>query len=227
MDERWIVVTGATGGIGSAVCRRLHRAGLRPVVGHRRRPEAAQVLASETAGLALELDLEQPDTLASAIAGLADRTVAGVVLNAAPPPETVAFTEATPEQFARHWQTAIVGNHALLGALHRQCFRPRRQGAVIAVLSSAWSETGRVVPKMAPYIVSKAALKALLQALSAEARWLAVDTISPGYTDTLMLSAAYEPRMIELLREQGQVADPDVVANDIVERLLAALAPSD
>jgi 3-oxoacyl-[acyl-carrier protein] reductase len=211
-------VTGGTGGLGTAICEALAAEGCCPVVGYRARPEEAQSLAARWHGQAVRLDLEKPQTLAAAAAALADLPLDGVILNASPPLNLAPWMAVTPDMMTRQWLVAVEGNRILLGEIITRCFRPRRAGRVLGVLSEAIS--GRM-PQMMPYAVAKAGLAALLDCLAGEIKWLKVRTLSPGFIDTPMLNA-FEPRLVELLREQGKIVAPREVAGSIV-RMLAEL----
>ena len=56
MQNQVAVVTGAAGGIGSAICRRLAQAGARIVLGYRSKQEEAQQLANTLAARFLLLE---------------------------------------------------------------------------------------------------------------------------------------------------------------------------
>lgn len=219
MTESWALVTGGSGGIGSAVCALLARRGIRPVVGYHRQVQLAEALAARFNGEALHVDLERCEPLGRVGEKLRDRNLIGVVLNACAPPVIRPWQEFTPEMFERQWTGGVVGNHALLAGLVADCFRPKRSGAVVAVLSQAAGGPGHTAPRMMPYVAAKAGLRALLEALAAEVKWLKIATVSPDYTDTPMLRV-FEPRMVELLREQGKIASPQDVAAEIVSKLI-------
>ena len=50
MQNQVAIITGAAGGIGSAICRRLAQAGARIVLGYKTKQEVAQKLATTLAG---------------------------------------------------------------------------------------------------------------------------------------------------------------------------------
>ena len=91
LADRRVLVTGAAGGIGTAICRLLAAEGARIAVHHRSRREAAQALAHEVGGVAVHADLRDAnDTeamVAAAVAGLGglDAVVANAGVWPTPP----------------------------------------------------------------------------------------------------------------------------------------------
>lgn len=218
-----ILVSGAAGGIGRAVCTELARRGAVPVVGYRGDAAAAEALAQAAGGLALPLDLGLPDSIAAAAAMLAAREqpLAGVVLAASPPPRIVPFGKTTPEDMALQWQVNVLGPQQLLALLVRDCFRKHKRGTVVGVLSEAMGQgIGSAAPNMGAYLAAKYGLQGLLAAAAADYPWLTVRTVSPGYTETPMLGA-FDARFLDLQRARQPFQTAEQVAAMIVDAALA------
>lgn len=190
LDGRVAIVTGASGGIGMAVARRLLRDGASVMlVGrHQDKLDAAQ------AGLAKDAPLERIATAACDV-GHEDQVLAAV--------------EATLARFKR-WDIAV--NNAglmafkpieqqtredwyevldvdLMGAFYftKQAFlRMGQGGAVINVSSVHAMETE---PLVAPYAAAKAALLSLTRsaAIEGKPKGIRVNAVVPGAIDTPML----------------------------------------
>ncbi len=215
-----ILVTGATGGIGRAVCLALAARGFVPVVGYRgdRHEEAAE-LAQQCDGELLEIDLLDLEPMEDKVASL--EGVAGVALVASPPPEIGRLTQVSGASLDHFWRANVLGNQRLLSCLVKSCFQPRRQGFVGAVLSAAMGEHGSAAaPNMGAYTVSKYGLLGVIALLKAETPWLTVRTVSPGFVDTAMLDA-FDDRWIDKIRAAGRISTPEQVADD----LLGGLTP--
>ena len=76
MQNQVAVVTGAAGGIGSAICRRLAQAGARVVVGYRSKQDGAQKLANSLAGkdhLVLQVVVDDSQSCQSLAEQVADK----------------------------------------------------------------------------------------------------------------------------------------------------------
>ena len=73
-DGRWIVVTGASSGLGQAIAQELSRRGAAVAMVGRRRAQLEETAASLAAGAhrVIELDLQQHDRIVPAIAALRD-----------------------------------------------------------------------------------------------------------------------------------------------------------
>lgn len=221
-DPRHILVTGATGGIGSAVCRRLATRGWSPLIGHRAaQAEAARVLARECGGLALELDLNDPLSIDQALGEVSALTgrFLGVVHCASPAPSLAPLGRVSDEDMEMFWRANVLGPQRLLSGLIKHRLRKARQGVVVAVLSAAMGDAKRkAMPGMGAYTISKFGLCGVLALLESENPWLRVARVNPGFTKTRMLSA-FDERFIELAAAQTPLAEPEDVAEEIMRQL--------
>jgi NAD(P)-dependent dehydrogenase (short-subunit alcohol dehydrogenase family) len=218
----FVLVTGGSGGIGSAVCRRLADRGYRPIVGYGRAGEAARAIAAETGGIALHLDMADDASIDAGIACLTGlpEPLAGIVLAASPPPEMLPMGQATREAMELQWTVNVLGSHRLLAGAIRQVLRKRKQGTILGVLSAAMGDgIGSAWRSMASYIVAKYGLAGVLATAAADYPWLRVVSVSPDRTDTPML-AAFDPRFLEGARERGEFLRPEEVARTIVDKFL-------
>ncbi|MGK9148987.1 SDR family oxidoreductase [Plantibacter flavus] len=219
-----VVVTGATGGIGRAICRRLATEGHDVVAVYGRQHERARELveeieASGRACRAVPADLSTDEGVRALGDGL-ERLLrdgslpqlAGLVNNAArllgP-----SFDAATPAQFDAYFAV----NTKAPFFLTQRLVPLLGDGGSIVNLSSAgvhFSSPGDIV-----YAMSKAALESMTRNL-AEAvapRGIRVNAVVPGFTDN-----GHEAFSIEAAREYmsdfavlGGVADPAVVAEAV------------
>jgi len=222
MNNPWVIITGGTGGIGKKLCSHAASSGFRVAIGYRRNRSEAETLARDHDGEAVALDLCAPDQIDSVVARFSSELVKAVILNASPPLEIKPFIEATGGAFHRQFEVTVVGHHRLLAGLIKSCFRPTKTGTVVAVLTKAMGDMKKPAMKdVSVYIAAKYGLLGLVVAARAEHPWLKVETVSPGFTDTPMLDA-FNPRFVELLREQGMLSDPDVVAKEIISKIASS-----
>ena len=99
-SERWLLVSGGSGGIGSAVCAGLAERGIRPMVGYHQNQTAALVVAERCGGRALHLDLSDAGCVVAAARELAELpTLLGAVLAGAPPLNLGSFSGISPGLF--------------------------------------------------------------------------------------------------------------------------------
>ena len=223
-----VVVTGGSSGIGAELCRAAAAAGWHVWVGYGAGAVRAETLAAELveaggSAEAVRLPLDDPEGLRLGVAAIADgrHPVEAAVLCAAPAPDVTSLLKATPGQFRRQFDCAVVGNHTLTTELWRRCFRPRGSGHLLAVLSTAHGP--ETATHMASYVAAKGALDALLRAAAAELgrAGLRISVVRPGYVDTPMLNA-FEPRLIERARAaapEGRFLMPAEVAGALLHGL--------
>jgi 3-oxoacyl-[acyl-carrier protein] reductase len=215
-----VLVTGGSGGIGAATCRALAAAGFRPLVGYATGRERALAVAAATGGLAVACDMADDASIDAAVAEAAATTLAGVVLAASPPPASLPFTKVTAEA-GLQWRVNVAGPRRLLAGLVKSCFRPRRAGFAVAVLSRAMGVgEAAALSGMADYVVAKHGLLGLMKAAAAEFPWLRSHAVTPGFTETAML-AAFDARFLEQARATTRFATPDEVAAEILALVTA------
>ncbi|MEV0636573.1 SDR family NAD(P)-dependent oxidoreductase [Streptomyces sp. NPDC050619] len=180
---RTVLVTGATGGVGSTVARRLHAVGWIVYAVHR---DPADAAALREAGFTpVRLDLTDEASIAAAAEAVGPR-LDGLVNSAAimgQGPVELAPAEAWRRQFEINviGQAAVI--RAFLPALRRAGGRIVNVGAVSA----------RVPPPFfGPIAASKAALSALTQSLRMELRHqgVRVSLVEPGAMDTPIFATA-------------------------------------
>lgn len=216
----YVLVSGGSGGIGSALCRRLATEGYHPVIGYGAGAAAAEALADEIGGTALAIDMTSRDSIHHAIEFLAAGSddLVGVVLAASPPPAIAPLFRLPDDELDNQWKVNVLGPHALLDGAIRQIMRPRKKGWIVGVLTEAMGENGLAAKSMGGYIIAKHGLLGLMKVIDAEYAWLDVRTISPGYTETAMLNV-FDNRFLEQMRDsrpEGRFTSPDEVAEEIM-----------
>lgn len=208
------LVTGASGGIGGAIARALHRQGA-SVVLTGTRAAALAALAEELASRAHPvvadlIDPAAPDYLlreAEAVMGRVDI----LVNNAGITRDNIALRLRDEE-----WQTVIDVNLTAVFRLTRAALRGmirRRHGRIISI-SSVVGVIGNA--GQANYAASKAALSGLTKSLAAEtaSRGVTVNCIAPGMITTAMtdrLSAEQRERIAASI-PMGRFGVPEDVA---------------
>jgi 3-oxoacyl-[acyl-carrier protein] reductase len=198
------LVTGASGGIGAAICKSLAQRGITLSLHYRADAAAAESTRRLLTGdghRIVQADLADPDSIErlweeACAAGRIDVLVNNAGIFPAHAPLTTSFTD-----WSAAWQRTLATN--LLGpALLSYCAArtmAQQGGGRIVNISSRGAFRGE--PKMPAYAASKAGLNALGQSL---ARALApqgvyVFVIAPGWVSTA--------RVADVLRDPGVLAD--------------------
>jgi 3-oxoacyl-[acyl-carrier protein] reductase len=184
--DRVAVVTGASGGIGSAVARRLAADGMQVVVHYAGSPERAEeVVESITAAggraTAVRADVGDADEVA-ALFDAAEQAYGGVdvVVNTAGIMLLAPLMELSLDDFDRMHRTNVRGTIVVA----REAARRVRTGGAIVTFSS--SVVKLALPTYTGYAASKGAVDAITMILAKELRGrdITVNAVAPGPTAT-------------------------------------------
>jgi 2-hydroxycyclohexanecarboxyl-CoA dehydrogenase len=212
MSSGVAVVTGATGGIGSAICRRLARDGFRVAVTDLELARC-QALATEIGGTGHVVDVAD----AAASAALAEELGAvEVVVNNAGFDRFMPFLETGPELWDRLLRVNLYGQIAVAHAFaHGMAGRGR--GAIVNIASDAGKvgSTGETV-----YAAAKGGVITFTRSLARElARYkVRVNCVCPGPTETPFLEVFQGEggqKVIEAMTRLvpfRRLAEPDEIA---------------
>ena len=223
MAGKRAIVTGASSGIGEAVCRAFVREGARVVLVARRR-EPLERLAAELGEAAVShpADVSDPEQVESMV-GAAIGVLGGldVVVNSAGVSNPAPLEDLTPER----WREVIDIN--LSGSFYvcRWAGLAMRDagGGVIVNVASESSLMGE--PLYVAYCASKGGLLTLTKALAAElAPTVRVNAVCPGTVETPMLRRDFESlpdpesarRATKRRIALGRFCTPDEVAAAVV-----------
>jgi NAD(P)-dependent dehydrogenase (short-subunit alcohol dehydrogenase family) len=198
MDNRHALVTGASSGIGAAIVERLLRDGWR-VTGISRRPGPFDHPAFEH----LSLDLNEVDTIASAVAGLAPTAL----VHAAGQLRVGQLGSLDHDDGAAMWRLHVDVAERLANAL-----APRLpQGSRIVFIGS---RTASGAAGRGQYAATKAALVALARSWASELapRGITVNVVAPAATETPMLNDPTRATIAPKLPPIGRFIRPEEVA---------------
>lgn len=217
------IVTGASSGIGRAIAERFAEDGALVVVNHSKSPEKAQqvVIGIQAKGgkaLAFPADMSR----VSEARRLVRETVAqfgrlDILVNNAGKFMPKPMAETTEEEF-----DLVMALHAKgpYFAMQEAAQALKDGGRIINISTCA---TRMSFPGATAYLGSKAALEQYTKGLAHELapRGITVNTVSPGFTETGMMTESYRQTGIELspLKRLGLPQDiADVVAFLVSER---------
>jgi 3-oxoacyl-[acyl-carrier protein] reductase len=215
-----VLVTGGSGGIGEATARAFAAEGARVAVHYHRNREAAEAIADDIGGVALQADLrdeQAADALVPAAVDALGRLDACVANAGVWPSEDVPVADMPLER----WQDTMDANLTATFLTARAYLRHTRDagaGSLVMVASTAahFGEAGH-----ADYAAAKAAIAyGLARSLKNEAGDHArVNVVSPGWTVTPMAEGSLTPDTLATITATmalRKVATPEDVARAIV-----------
>ncbi|WP_126401121.1 3-oxoacyl-[acyl-carrier-protein] reductase [Blastochloris tepida] len=218
------LVTGATGGIGAAIARALHRQGATVAVSGTR-AEVLGELAAELGGRVHVLPCNLADTAAvEALVPAAEAALGqlDILVNNAGITRDNLFMRMKDEE----WDQVIAVN---LTAGFRLCraavkgMMKRRYGRIIGI-TSVVGVTGN--PGQGNYAAAKAGMIGMSKALAAEvaSRGITVNCIAPGFIETAMTDALNDKQREAVLARvpAGRLGTPDDIAAGAVYLASAA-----
>ena len=220
MDQKVALVTGGTGGIGEAICKRLNSDGYKVVAGfnNKEKAQAWQITQKENG---MNIDIVHCPVTDFDACGVAIKWVEenvgpiDILINNAGITKDGMFKKMTRDR----WDTIIDVNLNSLFNMTRQVvdgMAERGFGRIINV-SSVNGQLGQI--GQVNYAAAKAGMHGFTKALAREVarKGVTVNTISPGYVATPMVMAIAEDvrHKIEASIPVGRLCQPDEIAHGI------------
>jgi NAD(P)-dependent dehydrogenase (short-subunit alcohol dehydrogenase family) len=211
LQGKSVVVTGASGGIGSAIARRCAAEGARVGVHYHTRREPAEALARELGGVALGFDVRDAAGIGAGIESFrAGNAGLDAWVNAAGVHAAALLVSAEEADLVEQISVNLLGTILCTRAVLPH-FLQQRAGVVLNV-SSVSATTP--VPGGAAYAASKAGVEAFTRAVALEygRKGIRAVCVRPGPTVTPMLDAALalggdQARDRTALRQLAEPAD--------------------
>jgi 3-oxoacyl-[acyl-carrier protein] reductase len=225
-ENKTVLVTGGSRGIGRACCRRLARAGARVAVNYRSRQDEARETARlvENAGgqaMIVEGDVADERSVAAMVARVNDQLGAiDMLVNNAGIFEYVSHDATTLDQWRRTLDVNLTGTYLVTWAVKPQMIA-RKFGRIVNVSSIA---ALRARPNAIAYAASKAGVVAFTKS-AAEALIgynIRINAVAPGLIDTEILQDVDEKALARLIDEtpMKRIGQADEIA-DVVHFLLS------
>ena len=210
------LVTGGSGALGAAICRRLAADGLFVWVHANHHLAAADAVVAEIRSAggvaeALCFDLTDADATAAALAPLAAAEPAiQVLINNAGIHDDAPLAGMSAERWQRVLDVSLNGFYRVTQPLLLPMIRTR-WGRIINISSIAGQMGNR---GQVNYAAAKAGLIGATKALALEcaSRGVLVNAVAPGIIESAMSATAFSPEQIRALVPLGRAGRPDEVA---------------
>ncbi|MDX1620482.1 MAG: 3-oxoacyl-ACP reductase family protein [Nitriliruptorales bacterium] len=215
------LVTGGSGGIGSATARRLAEEGFTVLVGYRSAAEAAEQVADSCNGKAeaVRIDVTDEDSITAAVDRAGDLGGLSVLVNNAGITSDALLMRLGTDDLDRTIDVDLRG--AILAS--KAAIRPmlRARGGRIVNVSSVVGLRGNA--GQSAYAAAKSGLIGFTKSLAREVgrKGITVNVVAPGYVDTAMTGALTDDQR-QALADQAPIGRPVTV--DEVAATVAFLA---
>ena len=215
MSTRRALITGGSGAIGAAICRKLAADGCHVIVhansGLARAEALCQSLIAEgLSAEAVQFDVTDAVATAAALEKLLEGGAIQIVVNNAGIHDDAAFPGMTNEQWHRVIDVSLHGFFHVTQPLTMPMVRTR-WGRIITISSIAGIMGNR---GQANYAAAKGALHAATKTLSIElaSRGITVNAIAPGIIASDMTEGVFDPQQIAQMVPMKRAGRPEEVA---------------
>ncbi len=213
---RRALVTGGSGGIGAAICRRLAADGLHVIVHANKGLDRAEVLVNEIRQLggsaqAVAFDVTDRAAANAAIELLLQTGPIQVLVNNAGIHDDAVFPGMRGEQWDRVLDVSLNGFFNVTQPLTLPMIRTR-WGRIISISSVAAVAGNR---GQVNYSAAKGALHAASKSLALElaSRGVTVNAVAPGLIATGMIEGQFDAETVKRLVPMSRVGQPQEVAD--------------
>lgn len=214
-QQRRALVTGGSGDLGGAICRRLAADGAHVIVhanGNLARAEAVrdEILASGGSAQAVAFDVADGDITRAAVTALLEDGPIQIVVNNAGIHDDAPMAGMRDEQWKRVIDVSLHGFFHVTQPLLLPMARSR-WGRIVSISSVAGVIGNR---GQTNYAAAKAALHGATKSLAREmaSRGIAVNVVAPGVIAGSMAQNAFPPEQIKQMVPAGRAGTPEEVA---------------
>lgn len=216
MTARRALVTGGSGGLGSAICRRLSEDGFHVIVHANRQAERAEQIAAELTAAggsaeAIAFDVTDEQAVGKAIEGILEAGAVQVVVNNAGVHADAPMAGMSTGQWQSVLDVSLTGFFYVTRPLLLPMMRTRWGRVVnISSVSGIFGNRGQ-----ANYAAAKAGLHGATKSLALEcaSRGVTVNAVAPGVIDTPETGEAFPKERIDAMVPMKRAGKPEEVAD--------------
>ena len=221
LNEKVILVTGSSRGIGAAIAKKLAEAGATVIVNYAGgKAEADQTVSAIKAGGGEAIALQADVSKAAEVKALFDKAIArygriDVLVNNAGIMITKLFKDITDEDFTRLFEINVRGT---FNTMREAATRLADKGSIINFSSTV---TRVIFPTYGIYNASKAAVEQLTRVFAREvgSRGINVNSVSPGPTNTELFTKGKSQEVMDHLASLSafnRIGEPGDIAKIVV-----------
>lgn len=220
LQQKVILVTGASKGIGAAVARKLAADGASLIINYASDRKGAETLVAELKQTGTDVIAVQADVSKSAeVKQLFDEAIAhfgriDVLVNNAGIMITKLLKDTSDEEFTRQFDINVRG---VFNTLREAATRLADKGSIINFSTSV---NRLMLPGYSTYVASKSAVEQLTRVFAKEmgSRGINVNSVSPGPTNTELFTKGKSDETIARLASLsnfGRIGEPEDIAGII------------
>lgn len=216
MERKRALITGGSGAIGAAICRRLAQDGFHIIVHANSGMARAQALCDEliaagSSAQAVQFDVSRPEETEAAVRRLLEEGPIQVLVNNAGVHDDAAFPGMSHAQWSRVIDVSLNGFFHVTQPLSLPMVRTR-WGRIVTISSIAGITGNR---GQTNYAAAKGALHAATKSLSLElaSRGITVNAVAPGIIESDMSAQAFDAESIARMVPMKRAGKPQDVAN--------------
>jgi 3-oxoacyl-[acyl-carrier protein] reductase len=209
------LVTGGSGAIGAAICRRLAADGLHVIVHANSQLDRAEALCAELlkdgrSAEPVQFDVADADATLAALEKLLEAAPIAVLVNNAGIHDDAVFPGMRREQWHKVIDVSLNGFFNVTQPLTMPMIR-NRWGRIITISSIAGITGNR---GQTNYAAAKGALHSATKSLALElaSRGITVNAVAPGIIESRMIEQAFSPELIGQLVPMKRAGRPEEVA---------------
>jgi 3-oxoacyl-[acyl-carrier protein] reductase len=221
LNDKVVLVTGASRGIGAAVAEHLAQADAKVIINYAGGKEAAEELVEKIkAGGGDAVALQADVSKAEDVKALFDNAIAhygriDVLVNNAGIMITKLIKDTTDEDFTRQFDINVKG---VFNTLREAATKLTDNGSIINFSTSV---NRIMLPTYGTYVATKAAVEQLTRVFAKEAgeRGINVNSVSPGPTNTELFTKGKPQEVIDRLASLSpfnRIGEPEDIAKIIV-----------